>query len=192
MQIFLDLETTGLAPKDGSSYCDYKQSNKYKSCRIIQVCMRLYDKEILKDEIFSYVDPKFPIPKIVIDLTKITDPMVKDKEFTKEMVDKIKSFLKSGNKIIGHNIDFDIYVLASELYRMGEEDLAEILFKKKRFCTMKNAHKLQKGGKYIKLQTLYSSFFTEKLGEAHDAQVDVLMCKKLYELYELVDKIKIE
>ena len=192
MQIFFDLETTGLAPKDGSSYCDYKQSNKYKSCRIIQICMRLYDKEILKDEIFSYVDPKFPIPKIVIDLTKITDPMVKDKEFTKEMVDKIKSFLKSGNKIIGHNIDFDIYVLASELYRMGEEDLAEILFKKKRFCTMKNAHKLQKGGKYIKLQTLYSSFFTEKLGEAHDAQVDVLMCKKLYELYELVDKIKIE
>lgn len=192
MQIFLDLETTGLAPKDGSSYCDYKQSIKYKSCRIIQICMRLYDKETLKDEICSYIDPKIPIPKIVIDLTKITDPMVKDKKFSKEMLTKIKSCLKSGNKIIGHNIDFDIYVLASELYRMGEESLAEVLFKKKRFCTMKNAYKLQKSGKYIKLQTLYSSFFTENLGEAHDAQVDVLMCKKLYELYELVEKIKIE
>jgi DNA polymerase III epsilon subunit-like protein len=192
MQIFLDLETTGLAPKDGLFYCDYKQSDKYKSCRIIQICMRLYNKDKLVDEIYTYVDPKFPIPKNIIDITKIIDPMVKDKEISKEMINKIKLFLKSGNKIIGHNIDFDINVLASELYRNGETNLAETLFKKRRFCTMKNAYKLKKGGRYVKLQTLYSTFFEENLGEGHDAQVDVLMCKKLYELYELVDKIKIE
>jgi DNA polymerase-3 subunit alpha len=192
MQIFLDLETTGLAPKDGSAYCDYKKSDKYNSCRIIQICMRLYDGDTLIDEICSYVDPKFPIPKIVIDITKITDDVVKGKKFTKEMTNKIRSFLKSGTTIIGHNIDFDIVVLASELYRLGLVELARILYYKKRFCTMKNAHKLQKGGRYVKLQTLYSTFFKEDLGDAHDAKVDVLMCKKLYELYELVDKIKLE
>lgn len=192
MQIFLDLETTGLAPKDGSSYYDYKKSDKYNSCRIIQICMRLYNKDTLVDEICSYIDPQSPIPKIVIDITKITDDVVKDKKFTKDMVNKIKSFLKSGRKIIGHNIDFDIVVLASELYRMGEIDLARNLYYKKRFCTMKNAYKLQKGGKYVKLQTLYSMFFKENLGDAHDAKVDVLMCKKLYDLYELVDNIKLE
>ena len=192
MQIFLDLETTGLAPKDGSAYCDYKNLEKYKSCRIIQICMRLYDGDTLVDEVCSYVDPKFPIPKIVIDITKITDDIVKDKKFTKEMVNKIRSFLKSGAKIIGHNIDFDIYVLASELYRMGFHELAKTIYYKKRFCTMKDAYKLQKGGRYVKLQTLYSTFFKEDLGDAHDAKVDVLMCKKLYEMYELVDKIKIE
>jgi hypothetical protein len=72
---------------------------------------------------------------------------------------------------------------------MGEKDLAEALYKKKRFCTMKNAYKLQQGGKYVKLQTLYSTFYKENLGDAHDARVDVLMCKKLYEMYELVGKI---
>ena len=192
MQIFLDLETTGLAPKDGSSYCDYKKSENYNSCRIIQICMRLYNADILVDEIFSYVDPKISIPEKVIELTKITNDKVKDKKFTKEMINKIKSFLKLGNKIIGHNIEFDIVVLASELYRMKETELANYLFIKPTFCTMKNAFKLQKTGKYIKLQTLYSTFFKDDLGEAHDAKVDVLMCKKLYDLYDLVEKINLE
>jgi len=192
MQIFLDLETTGLAPKNGSSYCDYKDSIKYASCRIIQICMSLYNGETLVDEICSYVDPLIPIPKEVTDLTKITNDKVKDKKFSKEMVNKIKSFLKLGNKIVGHNIEFDIVVLSSELYRMNETKLASVLFTKPTFCTMKNAYKLQKTGKYIKLQTLYSTFFKDDLGEAHDAKVDVLMCKKLYDLYVLIEKINLE
>ena len=192
MQIFLDLETTGLAPKDGSAFFDYKKSEKYDSCRIIQICMRLYNGETLVDEICSYVDPKIPIPEKVTVLTKITSEIVKNKKFTKEMTNKIKSFLKLGEKIIGHNIEFDVVVLASELYRMKETELAEALFVKQTFCTMKNAYKLQKTGRYIKLQTLYSTFFKDDLGEAHDAKVDVLMCKKLYDLYVLVEKINLE
>ena len=188
MEIFLDLETTGLAPRNGSSYCDYKKSQEYDSCRIIQICMRLYNGDTFIDEICSYIDPKIAIPEVVTNLTKITNLTVKNKKFTKKMVNKIKSFLKLGNTIIGHNIEFDIVVLASELYRMKETKLASELFIKPQFCTMKNAYKLQKTGKYIKLQTLYSAFFKENLGEAHDAKIDVLMCKKLYDLYNLVEK----
>jgi DNA polymerase III epsilon subunit-like protein len=192
MQLFLDLETTGLAPKEGSSYCDYKQTDKYDSCRIIQICMILYNDDVLIDEICSYIDPKITIPQKITDLTKINNQSVKNKKFTKEMIQKIKSFLKLGKKIIGHNVEFDIVVLASELYRMGETELASILYSKPIFCTMKNAYKLQKTNKYIKLQTLYSTFFKESLGDAHDAKIDVLMCKKLYDLYNLVDKINLE
>jgi len=115
MQIFIDLETTGLAPREGGDYVDYKNSDKYKTCKIIQICMRLYNGDKLIDEICSYVDPLIPIPKIVSDITKITEPMVKNKKFTKRMVNKIKSFLKLGTVIIAHNIDFDIHVLASLL-----------------------------------------------------------------------------
>jgi len=191
MQIFLDLETTGLAPRDKSGFIDYKNTNKYSSCRIIQICMCLYNNDILIDEINSYIDPKIPIPDKAKEITKITDEQVKNKKFTKNLINKIKSFLKLGNIIIGHNIEFDITVLASELYRLGESELAKNLFEKKQFCTMKNAHKIQQGGKYQKLETLYSIFYKEKLGNAHDAKVDVLMCKKIYDIYILVDKLKL-
>jgi hypothetical protein len=53
---------------------------------------------------------------------------------------------------------------------------------------MKNAHKIQKGGRYPKLETLYSMFYKEKLGNSHDAKVDVLMCKKIYDIYVLAEK----
>lgn len=189
MQIFLDLETTDLAPRDKNGYCDYTDLEKYKTCRIIQIYMCLYKDDVLIDEIYTYVDPQMPIPKKALEITKITDEKVKNKKLTIEIINKIKSFLKLGNIIIGHNIDFDINILSSELYRLDEKDLAKNLFEKKRFCTMKNAYKLQKGGKYVKLETLYSTFYKDKLGVAHDAKVDVLMCKKLYDIYKLFDKM---
>jgi DNA polymerase III epsilon subunit-like protein len=188
MQIFLDLETTGLAPQNNLTYCDYKETEKYDSCRIIQICMSLYNDDVLVDEIYEYIDPKIKIPQRIVEITKINNDKVKNKKFTKKMINKIKSFLNLGDIIIGHNVEFDITVLASELYRMKECSLAETLFKKHFFCTMKNSNKLQKGTKYIKLQTLYSSFFQDKIENAHDAKVDVLMCKKLYGLYTLLDK----
>ena len=191
MQIFLDLETTGLAPKNKDDYCDYKDTQKYSSCRIIQIYMCIYNDNVLIDEIHTYIDPQMPIPDKAKEITGITDEQVKNKKFTKAIINKIKSFLKLGDIIIGHNIAFDIHILASELFRLNEKDLAKNLFEKKQFCTMKNAHKIQKGGRYPKLETLYSMFYKEKLGNSHDAKVDVLMCKKIYDIYILVDKFKI-
>lgn len=191
MQIFLDLETTDLAPRNKNGYIDYKEIDKYKNCRVIQIYMCLYNNDTLIDEIHTYIDPKMPIPDKAKEITKITDEQVKNKKFTKDIINKIKSFLQLGKIIIGHNIEFDICILASELYRLEEKDLAKNLFEKKQFCTMKNAYKIQKGGKYIKLETLYYMFYKEKLGNSHDAKVDVLMCKKIYDIYLLMDKLKI-
>lgn len=191
MHLFLDLETTNLAPRTKTGYVDYKDTEKYDSCRIIQIYMALYDKDELIDEIHTYVDPKMPIPEKSKEITKITDEMVKDKKITTEMISKMNKMLKTTTLVIGHNINFDVYILASELHRMKKENLAKNLFYKKRFCTMKNAHLIQKGGKYTKLETLYSSFYTEKIGDAHDAKTDVLMCKKIFDIYKQFEKIKI-
>jgi DNA helicase-2/ATP-dependent DNA helicase PcrA len=192
MQIFLDLETTNLAPMNKNGYCDYTDLKKYETCRIIQIYMCIYKNNRLIDEIYTYIDPKMQIPDKAKEITGITDEQVKNKKLTKEHIHKIKSFLSLGNIIIGHNITFDINILASELYRLNEIELAKILFNKKYFCTMKNAYRLQKGGKYIKLEALYLSFYKDKIGNAHDAKTDVLMCKKLYDVYRLFNKIKFE
>ncbi len=41
--------------------------------------------------------------------------------------------------IVGHNVNFDVNVLAAELFRNNHQALARILFYKKRFCTMNRA-----------------------------------------------------
>jgi DNA polymerase III epsilon subunit-like protein len=189
MQIFLDLETTNLAPRDNNGYCNYTDLEKYNSCKIIQIYMCIYNNDNLIDEIYTYIDPNIIIPDKATEITGITEQLVKNKKFTKKYINKIKNFLNLGNVIIGHNIDFDVYILASELYRLNYKDLAKSLFEKKRFCTMKNAYKLQQGGKYIKLETLYNTFYKDKLGNAHDAKTDVLMCKKLYDVYKSFNKL---
>jgi DNA polymerase III epsilon subunit-like protein len=185
MQLFIDLETTGLAPKSGKDYVSYTDTTQYSNCKIIQICMRLYSGNKLIDEMYRYVDPQIPIPQVVSKMTGITQSQVLNKKLTKGPIKKIKILVEKSDIIIGHNIDFDITVLCAELFALGEKDLAKYVFEKKRFCTMKNSSKLQLGGKYLKLETMYNMFYKENLGKSHDAKTDVLMCKKIYDVYKL-------
>jgi len=215
MHIVFDLETTGLPIKKNIwEYYPYRDLAKYSPSRIIQICMQLYNDEnnLGKveqveqveqpeqpeqpeqkpkpiDEIYTFIDPKIPIPAFITTITNINDSMVKNFHFTNELVNRIRSFVTKSTLIIGHNVDFDIYILCSELYRLGQIDLADKIFKKPRFCTMKNASKLGKIKRFIKLETLYYMFYTQKIGDAHDAKTDVLMCKKIFDIIKLFDKL---
>ena len=47
MYIILDIETTGLIPKDGSNnFYNYKILDKYENCRMLQICYEILDSNL--------------------------------------------------------------------------------------------------------------------------------------------------
>lgn len=102
--VVFDLETTGLdVVKD----------------RIIQISYIKVFPDGKEDRKSFYVNPEVKIPKIVVELTHITDDMVKDAPTFKEIAPKLRDeFI--GSDFAGYNSNhFDIPMLAEEFLRVG-------------------------------------------------------------------------
>lgn len=102
--VVFDLETTGLdVVKD----------------RIIQISYIKVFPDGKEDRKSFYVNPEVKIPKIVVELTHITDDMVKDAPIFKEIAPRLRDeFI--GCDFAGYNSNhFDIPMLAEEFLRVG-------------------------------------------------------------------------
>ena len=98
----LDLETTGLS---------------FRTEKITEVgIMKIKNGKVI-DTFETFVNPEKPIPYKVVEVTKITDDMVKDAPKIDEVFPKILEFV-GDSVLVAHNADFDIGFLkynASEL-----------------------------------------------------------------------------
>ncbi|KYH29472.1 MULTISPECIES: DNA polymerase III subunit alpha [Clostridium] len=88
----LDLETTGFSPK----------TEKITEIGV----MKLKDGKVI-DKFSCFVNPEKPIPARVVEVTKITDDMVKDAETIEKVFPKLLDFI-DGSVLVAHNADFDI------------------------------------------------------------------------------------
>ena len=88
----LDLETTGFSPK----------TEKITEVGI----MKVKNGEVI-DSFSCFVNPEKPIPQRVVEVTNITDDMVKDAETIEKVFPKILEFL-GDSVIVAHNADFDV------------------------------------------------------------------------------------
>jgi DNA polymerase III subunit alpha, Gram-positive type len=88
----LDLETTGFSPI----------TEKITEIGI----MKLKDGKII-DTFSCFVNPEKPIPARVIEVTNITDDMVKNAETIELVFPKMLDFIK-GSVLVAHNAEFDI------------------------------------------------------------------------------------
>ena len=88
----LDLETTGLS---------------FRTDKITEVgIMKVKNGEVI-DSFRCFVNPEKPIPPEVVEVTKITDDMVKDAETIDQVFPKILEFV-GDSVLVAHNADFDI------------------------------------------------------------------------------------
>lgn len=93
-----------------------------------------------------------------------------------KVLDIFQESLQQCDVIIGHNIEYDVKVILSELYRYGKEtDGLELI---QQFCTMRQTVKFcgfetNNGDRFPKLQELYSKLFHQPFENAHDAYCDV-------------------
>ena len=192
--LFLDTETTGFPLTQGfSRFYDYKDVSKYDTCRIVSYAFFLSagDQENIVSKCCNLAYPDdFVIPNS--DFHGITQQMALHTGVKwKDIIDVLETLFGQSDEICGHNIDFDVYVLSSELHRRGYKDLALKFFQKKRICTMKMGTPITclpgRWGnfKYPKLSELYRHFFKEEMENAHNAEADILNTMKCY--YKLIE-----
>ena len=101
----LDLETTGLS---------------FRTEKITEVgIMKVKDGKVI-DEFSCFVNPEKPIPQKVVEVTNITDDMVKDAETIDKVFPKILEFV-GDSVLVAHNADFDIGFLKYNAKQLGYE-----------------------------------------------------------------------
>jgi ATP-dependent DNA helicase DinG len=151
--IALDLETTGLDPKDDA---------------IIEFgAVRMRDGQIL-EEIDILINPKRPVPLFNQQLTGLTDAMLADQPTIEEALPRIQAFVGDA-LIVGQNILFDItflqqYGVALNNPFLDTYEIASVV--------------LPKASRYT-LSTL-SAHFGIDIGQAHRALDDARASALLY------------
>lgn len=99
----LDLETTGLS---------------FRTEKITEIgVMKIKNGEVL-EEFSCFVNPEKPIPPQVVEVTKITDDMVKDAQTIDKVFPKLLEFL-GDSVLVAHNADFDIGFLKYNAKQLG-------------------------------------------------------------------------
>lgn len=99
----LDLETTGFSPI----------TEKITEIGI----MKIQGGKVL-DEFSCFVNPEKAIPARVVEITNITDDMVKDAETIKQVFPKMLDFIE-GSVLVAHNAEFDINFLKHNASDLG-------------------------------------------------------------------------
>ncbi|MEW9500184.1 ATP-dependent DNA helicase DinG [Jeotgalibacillus marinus] len=96
----VDIETTGNAAKKGD--------------RIMQIAIVLIENNEIVDTYSSYVNPQQPIPPFIVELTGITNQMVKEAPLFHLIAPEIKKRLE-GAVFVAHNVHFDLPFIQTEM-----------------------------------------------------------------------------
>ncbi|SHJ22561.1 DNA polymerase-3 subunit alpha [Clostridium cavendishii DSM 21758] len=99
----LDLETTGFSPKTE---------------KITEIGIMKYKDGKVIDKFSCFVNPEKPIPARVIEVTNITDDMVKDAEKIEQVFPKMLEFIE-GSVLVAHNATFDVGFLKHNARVLG-------------------------------------------------------------------------
>ncbi len=171
--VVVDVETTGLSPRDGG---------------ITEIAMIKVRNGMLWEEYTTLVNPLTPIPYEVIALTGIDDEMVADSPTAEEVAPAIAEFLGSG-VFTAHNAPFDLGFVNSTLAKGKIERIQNPVL-----CTCKLARRL--------LPNLYSKSLgpvTKELGIRNShrhraagdafatAQVLIHFLRRLEEEFDVAD-----
>ena len=161
----LDIETTGLS---------------FRTEKITELGAVIYKNGEVIDEFECFVNPEKPIPQEVVEVTHITDEMVKDSETIETILPKFLEFI--GDRIIvAHNADFDVGFIKYNAEKLG------IKLENTYIDTLRLAKDLFPDYKKYKL-----GIIADKLGikvdVAHRALDDVITLVKVFKV--MIDMLK--
>ena len=167
----LDLETTGLS---------------FRTEKITEIgIMKLNEKGEVIGEFETFVNPEKPIPQRVVEVTHITDDMVKDAETIDKVFPKMLEFI-GDSVVVTHNTDFDIGFLKYNAKQLG------YTFENTYLDTLRLAKDLFPDYKKYKLGVIAENLGIEVL-VAHRALDDVDTTVKVFrKMLEMLDEKGVE
>ena len=181
--LFFDTETTGLPLNYNTPAC-------YTSNwpRLVQLSwiMAYEDETVITTRDYIIKPNGFEIPYEATRVHGIsTKRAMQEGRDLEEVLSEFEEVLNNADVIVGHNIDFDVNVVASELCRLHKKD---VISRRKRICTMKRATSYcaipgYDGYKWPKLDELYYVLFGSSFANAHDSWADISATMKCF--YEL-------
>jgi len=183
MALIIDVETTGLPIRNGLKYGEfppYEKLNLYDTSRIVQITLMLCNENLEQVELKDFI---IKADNFSIDNSSfhgITNEISENKGVPfSEVVEVIKLYLPKVSYIIAHNLNFDISILYSELYRLNMHSIIYEVKSKGMICSMKDTKNIVKstnnyGIKDPSLKELYYFVFQKDMENAHNSKYDVI------------------
>ncbi len=167
-----DTETTGFPVRDGT--LDQQPYIVQFAAIVGNINASGISSEVERHDIL--IKPRISIPFAASQVHGIYDRDVENQPYIESSIDVILKVLNSSDIVVGHNIEFDEWVLWHELARLWRHGEYTPM---KSICTMRSSTdycKLQWRGfsfKPPKLSELHRFLFDEWFDGAHNAMVDV-------------------
>jgi len=185
--IVIDIETSGLPPRNSvyKKYYDPQNYAMYDKSRVIELA---FSTCVFKDgETFgvknysSIVKPEnFVIENDFIHKISHNNASTWGEKID-HVLDSLMNVLKEVDVIVAHNIEFDISIILSELYRLGRVDDVMLINNKVHFCTMLHGMEWLGERRWPKLIKLYKTIYpTSNTEQSHRAMDDVNMCNACF------------
>jgi DNA polymerase-3 subunit alpha len=183
MFLIFDTETTGLPRNYNAPLTDFDNWP-----RMVQVAWQLHDEKgnLLAHDSIIVKPEGYTIPFNAVQIHGITNERANEEgEDLKGTLQKFMDAVGKSTYMCGHNIEFDINIIGSELLRCGLPNVFEgkgVIDTKNdqttEFCAIPGG----RGGKFKwpTLTELYSKLFNDTFAEAHNAAFDVTATAKVF------------
>jgi DNA polymerase-3 subunit alpha len=191
MKVFIfDTETTGL-PEMLARRQYYHPSNflQYDNARIIEIAYTIVDQTTDDDGKINFESLTTYRSLVKFDevniknshIHGITTQMVKEGGIsTEEMLNELEKDLQLVDRIVAHNVSFDMHILLSECHRHNRTDLIRKLTDTEQKCTMASGKLYMDYMKNPKLTELFEFMFHYEFKNQHSASSDCNACFKCY------------
>jgi DNA polymerase III epsilon subunit-like protein len=186
MKLFFDTETTGLPIKD----LPIGHPTQPYIVQLAAILVSENNKEVCALNTLINNGIQCIIPP---DATKVhgitTEFACRNGIAPTKAISLLSEMICNANRLIGHNIEFDITLFNIACCKIGMPVLTEIYnpTRYEIYCTMKRStnivgipHNHGGGNKYPKLTEAYRFAFGEDFDNAHDAMADVRATMRLY------------
>ena len=190
--IVVDVETNGLPLTRGfNNYYDPKNTIYYDTSRMIELGYIIYSfdgKEIARREFLIKPD-KFNITNS--DIHGITFDMANAGLDIRDAFDIFEIDLLDADRIVAHNVSFDLNVILAECYRYDRISLIDRLTTIKKECTMAMGKEYLKSGRFPALKVLYKTLTNQDVEQQHRALDDSRLCGECYFALKALNAIAI-